>query len=100
MFRALVLEQEGEYGVVELPVHDHGLEHGSFPDYELDHPVDQAQLRPVRRDADLDGGAVEQPVEVVALLGVGGGGDRADANVPPGERYGTCISKCISIFFF
>lgn len=26
-----------------LPVHDHGLEHGSFPRHELDHPVDQRE---------------------------------------------------------
>jgi len=36
-----------EEGIVHLPVHYHGLKHGSFSNHELYHPVYDAQKVPV-----------------------------------------------------
>ena len=41
VLRRRVLKEELEHPIVDLSVHDHGLEHGPLPDDKLHHPVDQ-----------------------------------------------------------
>ena len=46
---AIIQSMKGlpEEGIVHLPVHYHGLKHGSFSNHELYHPVYDAQKVPV-----------------------------------------------------
>jgi hypothetical protein len=82
---ALVLEEECEVPVVQLPIHDHCLEHGSFAKNELDDPVDEAQLRPVRRNDDLHRGLVQHPIELFPLGLFPRSRNRTTTNIPPEE---------------
>ncbi len=68
MFGRLIVEEKSEDTIVDFSVHDHGLEHRTLPDDELDHPIDQTQLGSVDGNAHRHLGLVHQFVVLLLLV--------------------------------